>query len=61
MKKNDWYEQKCDPNRWSQIKKVYERIQRRINEIEEDEAVHDNWVRAAKWLDTNEKKIIIHG
>ena len=56
MKKIDWYEHKCDPNRWSQIKKVYDRIQRRINEIEEDESVHDNWVRAAKWLNTNEKK-----
>ena len=56
MKKIDWYEHKCDPNRWSQIKKVYDRIQRRINEIEEDESVHDNWARAAKWLDTNEKK-----
>jgi hypothetical protein len=56
MKGHEWEDSKNDPNRWSQIKKVYDRIKSRVVEIGEDINNKDEWVRAAKWLDLNEKK-----
>ena len=56
MKGHGWEDSKNDPNRWSQIKKVYDRIKSRVVEIGEDINNKDEWVRAAKWLDLNEKK-----
>ena len=56
MTVDGWEDSKYDPNRWSQIKKIYARIIERVGEIGEDINNKNEWVRAAKWLDANEKK-----
>lgn len=58
MKKIDWEDPKVDPNRWSQIKKIYNRIELRISEIGVDDKDNSEWERAAQWLDTNERKTL---
>ena len=56
MKKIDRQDPKADPNRWSQLKKVYIRINKRVKDIGEDVNDVANLKRAAAWLDLNEKK-----
>ena len=56
MKKDDWADGKIDPNRWSQLKKIYNRIKLRIREIGVSESDKNEWKRAAIWLDANEKQ-----
>ena len=55
MKKDGWAELKTDPKRWSQIKKVYERVKLRMKEIDVCPNDNSEWVRAA-WLETHEKR-----
>ena len=58
MKKIDWEDPNFDPNRWSQIKKIYNRIELHISEIGVDDKDNSEWERAAQWLDTNERKTL---
>ena len=56
MRKDDWTDGKIGPNRWSQLKKIYNRIKLRIREIGVSELDKNEWKRAAIWLDANEKQ-----
>ena len=55
MASADWQNAKEDPNRWSQIKKIYARVEDRLDELGMTHS-QENKVQAAKWLDENEKK-----
>lgn len=50
MKKEDWSNPQHDPNNWSRIKVLYQRI----NDRREEADVPETQVEAARWLDINE-------
>jgi hypothetical protein len=51
MKKDDWSDSKKDPNNWSRLKVLYQRIDDRRHETDLCETME----QAAKWLDRNER------
>jgi hypothetical protein len=51
MKKDDWFDSQRDPNNWSRLKVLYQRIDDRQQESDPRETIEE----AAQWLDRNER------
>mmetsp|Transcript_10772 Transcript_10772/g.20151 ORF Transcript_10772/g.20151 Transcript_10772/m.20151 type:complete len:159 (+) Transcript_10772:739-1215(+) len=51
MKKDDWFDSQRDPNNWSRLKVLYQRIDDRQHETDPRETMEE----AAQWIDRNER------
>ena len=56
MKRHQWADPKANPNRWSHLKKIYDRIKLRMKDIAVESEDDSEWERAASWLDKNERQ-----
>ena len=54
-KKKQWNKQ-GDAGRWSKLKKIYERINVKMADLNLREKTDEQWKEAARWLDVNERK-----
>lgn len=50
-----WNNSKTDPQRWSQLSKVYERVRWKIHEQKLDPVQRSSWITAASLLDSGER------